>query len=232
MRTVHSWTRYWVATMVAASVLAGVLSPIVAAADKVPLGGAAGVTLGGGPLCALTAIGHDGAGDIVGLTSAHCGGVGARVDADGVAGVGSVVAADEVLDYAVITFDPARVAPVPDYGGFAINGVGPDAGPAQWVCKQSPVGNYCGLVSVFQGRDPDTVLIHGCWNPGDYGAPVTANGLLVGMIRAYEPAQVPCPLWRANDFPRSREPEVVSINAILGDLNAKGGPGAGFTPVG
>lgn len=228
MRPAHAW----VSCSAVAIVAVGVLSPGAAADDKVALGGSAGVTLGGGPLCALTTIGHDRAGNTVGLTSAHCGGVGARVDADGAAGVGSVVAADEALDYAVIRFDPARVAPVADYGGFAINGVGPDASPAQWVCKQSPVGNYCDLVSVFQGRDPDTVLIHGCWNPGDYGAPVTANGLLVGMIRAYEPAQVPCPMWRANDFPRSREPEVVSINAILGDLNAKGGPGAGFAPVG
>jgi hypothetical protein len=50
---------------------------------------------------------------------------GARVVAEGAGRiVGSVVATDDGLDYAVIKFDPAKVASVADFDGFAINGIG------------------------------------------------------------------------------------------------------------
>jgi hypothetical protein len=50
---------------------------------------------------------------------------GARVAAEGAGRmVGSVVATDDGLDYVVIKFDPAKVASVADFDGFAINGIG------------------------------------------------------------------------------------------------------------
>jgi hypothetical protein len=62
-------------------------------------------------------------------------------------------------------------------------------------------------------------------------APVTADDLLVGMIRGGFDPGGPLPAG-AFPFPLRARPEIVSINAILADVNAKGGPGAGFTPVG
>jgi len=61
------------------------------------------------------------------------------------------------------------------------------------------------------------------WQPGDDGTPVTVNDLLVGMIRDGSLPVLP--------LVPSPQPEIVSINAILDDVNAKGGPGAGFTPI-
>ena len=67
----------------------------------------------GDTLCTLTAIGNDNRGNLIGFTSAHCGGPGERVAAEGAeaAGVlGTMVAGNDALDYAVIQFDPQKVA--------------------------------------------------------------------------------------------------------------------------
>lgn len=197
-------------------------SGVAAAGDKVPLGGGAGIDVAG-DLCTLTTIGHDGAGALVGFTSAHCGRPGAPVAAEGHAGpLGSVAATDDNLDYAVIKFDPAEVAPVPNFDGFAINGIGPDPGFKQGACKLSrATGHYCFGIG-FPGQDPATVQGGGWWQPDDDGAPITANDLLVGMIRD---GSIP-----AVGLLHPR-PEIVLFSAILTDVNAKGGPGAGFTPI-
>jgi hypothetical protein len=147
------------ATAIAALVGAVASSNAALADDKVMLGGGAGIALNGGTLCTLTIIGRDGAGAIVGLTSAHCGTTGAAVAAEGTADtLGNVVATDDRLDYAVIKFDPAKVAPIPDFDGFAINGLGPEPSVGEWACKQSRAnGHVC--FSVRSGRailGPDT----------------------------------------------------------------------------
>jgi hypothetical protein len=195
---------------------------VAIADDKVPLGGGAGIAVNG-DLCTLTTIGHDRAGDLVGFTSAHCGGPGAGVAGEGRDGtVGSVVAADDGFDYAVIKFDPAKVKPIPNVDGFAINGLGPDPGFKQGACKLSrATGHYCFGVG-FPGQDPASVQGGGWWQPDDDGAPVTANDLLVGMVRDGSVASPPLL------HPR---PEIVLFSAILNDVNAKGGPGAGFSPI-
>ncbi|MGA8331798.1 MAG: serine protease, partial [Mycobacterium sp.] len=45
--------------------------------DRVELGGGAGIVINGDTLCTLTTIGTDPKGELMGLTSAHCGGPGA-----------------------------------------------------------------------------------------------------------------------------------------------------------
>ncbi|MBS9534779.1 serine protease [Mycobacterium sp. M1] len=206
-----------------------------------------GVVIGGGAAilvnnttCTLGAIGTDRAGDVVGLTSTACGGPGSPVAAGWQPGtLGTVVAVEPSLDYAVIKFDAAKVAPTSDFAGFAINGVGPDATYFQWACRDSQRnGIKCMRVSTA-GVDPDTVVIHACGNPADSGAPVTVDNLLVGMTRGYFPDDTRCPVWDTTmigdqimgdwEVPQRDKPEVTSINAVLADLNAKGGPGAGFT---
>ena len=93
-----------------------------------------------------------------------------------------MVAGNDTLDYAVIKFDPAKVAPVANYNGFVINGVGPDPVFGQIACKQGrTTGNSCG-VTWGMGQDPGTIVMQVCGRPGDSGAPVTVDNLLVGMI--------------------------------------------------
>jgi hypothetical protein len=228
-----------VGVMAALVAVSGLLAPSAAVAgDKVPLGGGAGIALGG-TLCTLATIGHDNTGELVGFTDAHCGGPGVPVAAEGGPAVGNVVAANDDLHYAVIKFDPSKVAPIPDFDGFTINGIGPTPGYRQLVCQQSratghscapfyPIPKRPGMAELIACRNPD--------DPGDDGAPVTANDLLIGMIRDVgPPPPEPCPSssfgtrFLVPEF--TWPPGVVLIDAIIDDLNAKGGPGAGFTPV-
>ncbi len=51
--------------------------------EPVPLGGGSGIVVNGDTLCTLTAIGNDNRGNLIGFTSAHCGGPGAQVAAEG-----------------------------------------------------------------------------------------------------------------------------------------------------
>lgn len=215
-------------------------APVAAADGGVLIGGGAAITVNGDTRCTLTAIGTDHAGDIVGLTSASCGGPGSPVAAGWAPGnLGTVTAADEGLDYAVITFTKSAVTPIPDFAGYPINGIGPDAAPGQWACKNSQdSGVICKSVSFAPGADPDTTLLHVCGDTDDAGAPVTVNNLLVGMIRGNFPDPGRCPVRVVagktviRKIPLRDQPEITSINAIVGDLNARGGPGAGFVPVG
>lgn len=99
-----------------------------AVSDKIQLGGGAAIVLHDDTLCTLTAMGHDSAGRLIGFTAANCGGPGSSVVVEGAedhGAVGTVVAADEGLGYAVIEFDPVKVKPIGDYEGFGIFGLGP-----------------------------------------------------------------------------------------------------------
>jgi hypothetical protein len=205
----------------------------VASADnKIPLGGGAGIVVDGDTECTLTTIGTDNRGQLVGFTSAHCGGPGAHVAAEadpnhGV--VGTMVAGNDVLDYAVIQFDPAHVAPVSDYNGFPINGIGPDPAFGEIACKQGrTTGNSCG-VTWGPGQEPGTIVMQVCGQPGDSGAPVTVNDLLVGMIHGAFSENLPTCITKY--IPLHTPAVVVSINAVIADLDAKHRPGAGFVPV-
>ncbi|ORW10711.1 hypothetical protein AWC16_13305 [Mycolicibacter longobardus] len=210
--------------------------PTAAADDKILLGGGAAIVLNDNALCTLTAVGHDTAGQLVGFTAAHCGGTGSSVVVEGAEDhgtVGTVVAADEGLDYAVIELDPDRVRPIADYEGFGIYGLSPaDLSPAD----PEPAGPDPGVVPEVQhacklGRgtglncfDIGPAGVHSTgdewWQPGDDGAPVTVDDLLVGMVRN---GSVPgAPLTQQGSG-------IVLFQAILDDVNAKGGPGSGFT---
>ncbi|MBS9534683.1 serine protease [Mycobacterium sp. M1] len=212
-------------------------TPAAGADGAVILGGGAAITVGAEP-CTLTTIGTDGGGAIVGLTSASCGAPGTPVAAGWAPGeLGTVTATSEDLDYAVVTFDRTKVTPTADFAGYPINGIGPDAAPGQQACKNSrESGVICKSVSIAPGADPDTTLLHVCGDPDDAGAPVTVDGLLVGMIRGNFPDPGRCPerrftgkVW-VRKIPLRDRPEITSINAVIADLNARGGAGAGFVP--
>jgi hypothetical protein len=208
---------------------AGLLGTVAAADNKVPLGGGASIMVAG-TYCTLTTIGHDNAGELVGFTAASCGGPGAQVVAEGAqpsGPLGTVAAADDRLDYAVIKFDPTKGTPVAGFAGFAINGIGQDPGSGQPVCTQGGAAGFgCGKI-MFGGPRPDIVAAGvPSWQPGDDGAPVTVDGQLVGLTRkgytGLVGAGIPVPRTHIT---------FALFSAILGDVNAKGGPGAGFTPV-
>ena len=211
----------------------GLRATAASADDKVPLGGGAGIVVNGDTMCTLTTIGTDSRGELVGFTSAHCGGPGAQVAAEAAQNrgvVGTMVAGNDDLDYAVIQFDPGKVAPAADFAGFLINGIGPDPAFGQIACKQGrTTGNSCG-VTWGPGQDPGTIVMQVCGQPGDSGAPVTVNNLLVGLIHGAFSENLPTCITKY--IPLHTPAVVVSINAVLADLAAKNRPGAGFVPVG
>lgn len=219
----------WLTAVVVATTL---VSPAVANADTVPLGGGAPIVIDGQTACTLTAIGNDSQGNLVGFTSAHCGGPGAQVASETAVGAGALgvmVAGNDALDYAVIKFDPAKVTPVNNYNGFQINGIGRDPTVGQIACKQGrSTGNSCGVVW-GAGEQPGTFLSQMCGGPGDSGAPVTVDNLLVGMIHGAFSESLPSCVIKY--IPLHTPAVSESINAVLADLNTKGRPGAGFTPI-
>ena len=218
-------SRFPLAVGFATVLLAGLLTPTAAADDKVVLGGGAGITVND-TLCTLATIGHDNTGELVGFTAARCGGPGSPVAAAGSgAAVGSVVAGDADL-YSVIKFDPAKVTPTANFAGFLINGVGPDPVFHQPACTHGAAsGDTCGTIWTPTLVPGVVGAGYGAWNPGDAGEPVTVEGQLVGVTRNganmvfFDEARV----VHHTDF--------ALFSAILADANAKGGPGAGFSPI-
>ena len=205
------------ALVLALAALLPSLPPTAAAEEKVPIGGGAGIVIDGDVYCTLTAIGNDKTGALIGFTSAHCGGPGAQVASEaqrdkGI--IGTMVAGNDALDYAVIRFDPAKVTPVSNFNGFLIDGIGPDPTFGQVACKLGRTTGYSCGVTWGPGETPGTIVNQMCGQPGDSGAPVTV-GLPVCVIK-YIPLHTPA--------------VTESINAILGDVAAKDRPGAGFVP--
>jgi len=222
-------TRDNVVASFAAIISPGCLVTGVAKADSQGLlGGGAGIIVNG-TYCTLTTIGHDNSGTLVGFTAATCGGSASSVGIEsGPGGVGNVVATNDDLDYAVIKFDPAKVVPTASFAGFAINSIGPDPTTfRQQVCTQGGATGFgCGPFK-FGNLKPGIAAANvPAWQPGDDGAPVTADGQLVGLTRKGDTTAVFGPIPEA-----STHISFTLFSSILEDVNGKGGPGAGFTPI-
>ena len=203
------------------------------AADPVPLGGGSGIVVNGESFCTLTAIGNDSRGNLIGFTSAHCGGPGATVSSEAAEDrgpLGKMVAGNDGLDYAVIQFDPALVAPVNDVDGFQIDGIGPDPAFGEVSCKLGRTTGYSCGVTWGPGKEPGTIVSQVCGQPGDSGAPVTVNNRLVGMIHGAFSQDLPTCVVKY--VPLHTPAVTMSINAVLADITAKNRPGSGFVPVG
>lgn len=216
-----------------ASICAGLGAGAASAQTAVPLGGGSGLIVNGETLCTLTAIGTDNRGDLVGFTSAHCGGPGAVVASEAApnAGVvGEMVAGNDILDYAVIKFDPAKVTPVNEVNGFRIDGLGPDPAFGEVACKLGRSTGYSCGVTWGPGQEPGTILNQVCGGPGDSGGPVTVNNQLVGMLHGAFSEDLPTCVVKF--IPLHTPAVTMSINTQLADITAKGRPGSGFVPVG
>ncbi|MDF2827058.1 MAG: peptidase and chymotrypsin/Hap [Mycobacterium sp.] len=231
-------TQWWRGAVVASvvAVAMALLSPTVTparAADLVPLGGGSGIVINGEAFCTLTAIGTDSRGNLIGFTSAHCGGPGAQVASEAAENqgiLGTMVAGNDALDYAVIQFDRARVLPVNNVNGFQIDGIGPDPAFGEVSCKLGRTTGYSCGVTWGPGKEPGTIVSQVCGQPGDSGAPVTVNNRLVGMIHGAFSEELPTCVVK---FVPLHTPAVtMSINAVLADITAKNRPGSGFVPVG
>ena len=228
MRLKHRVVATFAVTLAAMIAAICPLSGVAAADDRVPLGGGAGIIVNG-TYCTLATIGHDNTGELVGFTAASCGGPGSQVAAEGSGTpVGSVVAADDHLAYAVIKFDPAKVAPTANFAGFAINGIGPDPDFRQPACTDgAATGNQCGLITTMPGPGPARNMSRCSFQPGDEGRPVTSDNLLIGIARNGWVAVDAGPLH----YGQTPESFLTLFSWILADVNAKGGPGAGFSPI-
>jgi hypothetical protein len=201
--------------------------------ELIPLGGGSGLVVDGGTLCTLTTIGNDNRGNLIGFTSAHCGGPGVRVAAEGFenAGVvGTMVAGNDALDYAVIQFDPQKVRPVNNVKGFQIDGLGPDPVVGDVACKLGRTTGYSCGVTWGPGDEPGTFINQVCGRPGDSGAPVTVNNRLVGMIHGAFSEELPTCIIKY--IPLHTPAVNMSFNTQLADITAKNRPGTGFVPVG
>lgn len=219
----------WAALAIIAPVLS---SPTASAADPAVLGGGNGIVIDGTSYCTLTTIGHDSAGNLIGFTSAHCGGPGAVVAAEGrpdLGTVGTMVAGNDNLDYAVIQFDPALVTPVSTVNGFTISGLGPDPEFGQVACKLGRTTGYSCGVTWGPGEDPGTIVNQVCGGPGDSGAPVTVNNQLVGMIHGAFNEDLPTCITQY--IPLHTPAVTMSMTSVLNDVTNRGRPGTGFVPI-
>lgn len=212
------------ATVVVAAVamMAGLFVTQAAASGGVAMGGGSGIILAGRATCTLTTIGHDRSGSLVGITAGHCGNPGASIVAErfrGAGVIGRMVAKNSALDYAVIEFDPSRVVPVRHIGGTTITRIGAPVSFPALICKEGrTTGHTCGWAygDVFASNQTWGQV---CVAEGDSGGPVTVGTTLVGMINAYLSQACVGPSVGTN------------MNAVLADLRARGGAGAGYWPI-
>jgi hypothetical protein len=231
----HRWHDAVTAVVVTAALafaFAVLAAPFARAQDPVALGGGSGIVIDGDTFCTLTAIGNDNRGNLIGFTSAHCGGPGAQVAAEGAEDrgvLGTMVAGNESLDYAVIQFDPNLVRPVAEVDGFRIDGIGPDPVFGEVACKLGRTTGYSCGVTWGPGDKPGTIVNQVCGQPGDSGAPVTVDNRLVGMIHGAFSEELPTCVVKF--IPLHTPAVTMSINTQLADIASKNRPGSGFVPV-
>lgn len=243
--------------VVVTAVIAAIGLPAGAAAgDQILLGGGAAIVLHDDTLCTLTAMGHDSDGRLIGFTSAHCGGPGSEVVAEGAeerGTVGTVVAADDAVGYAVIEFDPVKVRPIADYEGFGIFGIGP---PEPEPANPEPAGPEPAPEAVSpeaaspEPAGPETAAPEpaaakqacklgrgtglNCYDIGPDGVNTSAE-------EWWQPGDDGSPITVDNLIvgmvrdgstpvaPLDQSgPGIVMFKEVLADVNAKGGPGTGF----
>ncbi|MDT7737079.1 MAG: hypothetical protein QOK09_448 [Mycobacterium sp.] len=137
-----------------------------------------------------------------------------------------MAAVGDGLDYSVIRFDPAKVSPTANFAGFPIDGIGPDPDLGEPACTLgAATGDQCSHIVTIPGPGPGRSML-APFQPGDDGRPVTSDDLLIGLVR--DGYTIPGDLLGNLPMP---ETELILFSAILNDVNAKGGAGAGFSPI-
>ena len=179
-------------------------------------------------MCTLTAAGTDAAGRKVGITAGHCGNVGDPVssaDSWQVGPTGTIASRNDYLDYSVIEFG-SKAEVTRNYNGVHATEVGGNVKPGAVTCKTGvATGTTCGM-TYQQAKEIQINQV--CAMEGDSGAPVMYKGRIIGAIsRGLIPGLPDCrtPLQGALHDPTV----AMSMDAILADMNRRGGVGAGFT---
>lgn len=197
-----------------------------AAAPSVVIGPGTGYVTTGAPeewtACSFAAVGYDAAGRLVGLTAGHCvlrpGLPVTLIGNPGAGPVGTTASGHWGPDYGVIELDASKVIPVPSAGGVTVTSIG-GASPGQAVCKSgAATGTTCGTVLEVR---PDTDILTATptlW--ADSGSALVSGTTLVGIAS------------HADSVPVISPTAYASASASVADLNARGGVGAGFVPVG
>jgi hypothetical protein len=216
------FTKFATVVVAVVAMVAGLFVSQASAAPRAAIGGGSGLVINGHFSCTLTTVGRDRSGALVGLTAGHCGNVGNPVVAQQFRGhgvIGRFVAKNAKLDYAVIALDPGKVTPVRRVGGTTITHVGAPVSFPALICKEGrTTGHTCGWAygDVFASNQTWSQM---CIAEGDSGGPVTSGTALVGMVNAYLAQACIGPAVGTN------------MNTIMGDLNRRGGAGAGFRPI-
>ncbi|MEJ5929214.1 S1 family peptidase [Corynebacterium sp. H128] len=196
----------------------------VQATGKALFGPSTPIFVGSNKMCTLAVAGYDQHGNKVGITAGHCGNPGDEVfsaDAPQVGAAGNIVQVSPELDYALVQFND-RAELTRSYSGVTINAVGGQAALGQQLCKKGVATGYtCGIAW-------DAYNAQVCAMQGDSGAPMFMGDRLIGVISGGNPV-VPAGTcstpWQG---PLHMPTVSSSIDAILADLDAQGGVGAGF----
>lgn len=176
-------------------------------------------------MCTLAISGYDRLGKKVGLTAGHCGEVGQQVssaDSWQVGPTGTIVAKDKRLDYSVIEFND-RAEVTSQYNGVHAWGAGGLVNPGDILCKRGvATATTCGMI-LFNGGSVQVNQV--CAMGGDSGAPLFKNGKVVAIITGGL-GSTPCrtPWQGALHSPT----QASNMDAILQDLDRRGGIGSGF----
>ena len=190
------------------------------------------IYVGQDTMCTLTVAGVDGDGRQVGVTASHCGEVGDQVssaDSWQLGPSGTVVSTNEYLDYAVIEFG-SNAAVTRSYNGVTVNSLDSDGvNRGDVLCKQGVATGHDCATTWLTGEEVHVTQL--CAMAGDSGAPVLAGDRLVGHI-SRSALPIPnghlfscrTPLQGALHAPTAS----VAVNPVLGDINARGGVGAGL----
>jgi len=196
-----------------------------AAAPSVLVGPGTGYVTTGGiddlTACSFAAVGYDSGRRLVGLTAGHCvlaPGLPVTLIGSPAAGpVGKTVIGHWGPDYGVIELDPEKVIPVASTGGVTVTDIGP-AAPGQQVCKSGAATSItCG--SVLEVRTDTDIVTATPTLWADSGGALVSGTTLVGIASHADTVPVVGPTVYA------------SASESLARLNARGGVGAGFTPV-
>ncbi|MDO5032063.1 S1 family peptidase [Corynebacterium sp.] len=184
--------------------------------------------IGQDTMCTLTAAGTDAEGRKVGITAGHCGNVGDSVssaDSWQVGPTGTVVSRNDYLDYSVIELG-SKATVTRSYNGVTASEFGGTVAPGTVTCKRGvATGTTCGM-TYTQGKEVQVNQV--CAMVGDSGAPLMRDGRIVGSVtRGLFPGLPGCSTpWQGV----LHNPTVATnTDAIVADLNRKGGVGAGFT---
>lgn len=190
------------------------------------------IYLGQDSMCTLAVTGVDAEGRKIGITAGHCGDVGDAVrsaDSFWVGEAGTIVADGSNDDYSVIEFGSnAEISN--SYNGVTVNGIGGQTTNLQEVCKTGvATGFTCGLVWTADERLTMSQL---CAMQGDSGAPVIANGRVVGLISGGLVANHDLSCRTPIQGPLHMPSLSVNMDRIVAEMDASGGPGRGFTLAG